>query len=109
MAEETPQQMAQRIKPTMLEMFANIKNKLTGSNSLQGASTITQQLVKNLILTNERTFERKIKEIILSIIITKELSKQEILELYLNYIFFGNNYQHLAILGKPLGCVPRVA
>jgi penicillin-binding protein 1A len=69
----------------------NIKNKLTGNHSLQGASTITQQLVKNMVLTSEKTFERKIKEIILSIIITKELSKQEILELYLNYIFFGHN------------------
>ena len=69
----------------------NIKNKITGNHSLHGASTITQQLVKNMVLTSEKTFERKIKEIILSIIITKELSKQEILELYLNYIFLGNN------------------
>ena len=71
--------------------ITNIKNKLTGNHSLQGASTITQQLVKNMLLTSEKTFERKIKEIILSIIITKELSKQEILELYLNYIFLGSN------------------
>jgi len=69
----------------------NVKNKITGNNSLQGASTITQQLVKNMLLTNDKTFERKIKEIILSLIITNELSKQEILELYLNYIFLGHN------------------
>ena len=58
--------------------------------SKQGASTITQQVVKNVLLTNERTYKRKIEEIILSRKIEQELSKDDILELYLNYIYFGH-------------------
>ncbi len=55
----------------------------------QGASTITMQLARNFFLTPERTLDRKIKEIYLAIKIEKELSKSEILELYLNKIFLG--------------------
>jgi 1A family penicillin-binding protein len=55
-----------------------------------GGSTITQQLVKNVYLSSERTFERKVKEAILSTEITRRYSKGEILELYLNEIYFGN-------------------
>lgn len=69
----------------------NIKAKITGNTNYQGASTITQQLIKNILLTNEKTLERKIKEILLSVIVTRELSKEKILELYLNYIFLGYN------------------
>ncbi len=54
-----------------------------------GASTITQQVVKNLLLTNEVSYERKIKEILLAIRIENILSKNEILELYLNDIYLG--------------------
>ncbi|MEK7083031.1 MAG: PBP1A family penicillin-binding protein [Patescibacteria group bacterium] len=57
----------------------------------QGGSTITQQLVKNSILTSERTFTRKIKEAILSLLIEKKYSKDEILALYLNQIPYGSN------------------
>lgn len=57
----------------------------------QGGSTITQQLVKNLILTREKTIGRKIKEIILSFRIEKTFSRDEILELYLNQIPYGSN------------------
>ncbi|MCP4354262.1 MAG: PBP1A family penicillin-binding protein [Proteobacteria bacterium] len=67
---------------------AFIKNILF--NSREGASTITQQLVKNLLLTNERTYSRKIKELILSYKIEKAFSKNEILELYLNHIYLGS-------------------
>ncbi len=56
----------------------------------QGASTITQQLIKNTHLTNEKTYERKIKEAILALQLEKEYSKDEILEMYLNAIYFGN-------------------
>lgn len=56
----------------------------------QGASTITQQVVKNLLLTRERTFKRKFQEIILARRLEKELSKEEILMLYANVIFFGH-------------------
>lgn len=55
----------------------------------QGGSTITMQLARNVFLSNERTFDRKFKEIFLSLKIERELSKQEILELYLNRIFLG--------------------
>ncbi len=57
----------------------------------QGASTITQQMVKSLLLTPERTYKRKMREIILSRQIEQRLSKDEILYLYLNQIYFGNS------------------
>ena len=60
------------------------------SESTQGASTITQQYVKVLYLTQDRTLKRKIKEAVLSIKIHNQLSKAEILEGYLNTIYFGN-------------------
>jgi penicillin-binding protein 1A len=56
----------------------------------QGGSTITQQVVKNLLLTPERTLERKLKELILARRLEQELSKDEILSLYLNDINFGH-------------------
>ena len=57
----------------------------------QGGSTITQQLVKNAILSGERTVGRKIKELILSIAIEQRLSKDQILQLYLNEIGYGSS------------------
>lgn len=57
---------------------------------VQGGSTITQQVVKNVMLTPERTFERKAREVLLARKIEQELSKDEILELYLNHIYFGH-------------------
>ena len=54
-----------------------------------GASTITQQVVKNLLLTNEVSLERKFKEMILAIRIENILNKEQILELYLNDIYLG--------------------
>lgn len=56
----------------------------------QGASTITQQVVKTFLLTPERTFRRKIQEIILARRLERALSKEEILSLYLNQIYFGH-------------------
>jgi len=56
----------------------------------QGASTITQQIIKNILLTPERTFDRKMREAILARRIEAELSKDDILELYLNYIYLGH-------------------
>ncbi|MGI6524678.1 MAG: penicillin-binding protein 1A [Bdellovibrionota bacterium] len=69
---------------------AFIKNVKTGS-SKQGGSTITQQVVKNLLLTREKSLERKIKEAILAYRIEHRLSKDQILEIYLNQITFGHN------------------
>ncbi|THD84211.1 penicillin-binding protein 1A [Aliigemmobacter aestuarii] len=64
--------------------------KSRGQN-VRGASTITQQVMKNFLLSSDRTGERKIKEIILASRIEKTLSKDKILELYLNEIFLGQN------------------
>lgn len=58
---------------------------------LRGASTITQQVMKNFLLTGDRSGERKIKEIILATRLESTLSKDQILELYLNEIFLGQN------------------
>ncbi|MBK9030209.1 MAG: PBP1A family penicillin-binding protein [Myxococcales bacterium] len=66
--------------------FTNLRSGKTK----QGASTITQQVVKTFLLTPERTFKRKIQEIILARRLDKSLSKQDILTLYMNQIFFGH-------------------
>ena len=66
---------------------------LQGSKHMQGASTITQQVAKNFLLTSDRTVERKIREILLSLRIEAAYSKDKILELYLNEIYLGlGNY-----------------
>jgi len=62
----------------------------------EGASTITQQLVKNLFLSPEQTFSRKAEEIALAVIMENNFSKDEILELYLNTIYFGSNFYGIA-------------
>jgi penicillin-binding protein 1A len=62
----------------------------TTGEKRQGGSTITMQLARNVFLSPERSFTRKIKEILLALKIERELSKQQILELYLNRIFLGN-------------------
>ena len=58
----------------------------------EGASTITQQLVKNLFLSHEQSFGRKAEELLLALDMEANYSKDEILELYLNTIYFGSNY-----------------
>ena len=66
-------------------LYTNVQNDTVQ----QGGSTITQQYVKNVYLTNEVTLERKLKEAVLAIKLDQELKKQEILERYLNTIYFG--------------------
>ncbi|MGH8336311.1 MAG: transglycosylase domain-containing protein, partial [Gammaproteobacteria bacterium] len=81
-------------------MVVAIKNKLEHNDKRdQGASTITQQVAKNFLLTNERSFERKIKEAILAIRIERAFSKDKILELYLNEIYLGLNSYGVAAAG----------
>ncbi len=63
---------------------------LIRGEKIQGGSTITQQLVKNLILTNEKTYVRKIKELILAYRIEKKFSKDEILKMYFNEVSYGS-------------------
>jgi penicillin-binding protein 1A len=66
---------------------------MQGNRHVQGASTITQQVAKNFLLTADRTVERKIREILLSLRIESAYSKDKILELYLNEIYLGlGNY-----------------
>lgn len=64
---------------------------IKGQSKQQGASTITQQLIKNSILTRQKTFTRKIKEAILSLELEQKFTKDEILEMYLNEIPYGSN------------------
>lgn len=70
-------------------LVQNIVN-IGSDRGLVGGSTITQQVVKNFLLTNERSIERKVKEAILSFRISNYLSKDRIMELYLNKIYLGN-------------------
>ncbi len=75
----------------------NIKNIYSKNNyNYVGASTITQQLVKNILLNRDQTITRKIKELILSLRIEQEHTKEYILELYLNEIYFGRRSYGIA-------------
>ena len=71
-------------------MLRALLANLRAGSTRQGASTITQQVVKNLFLSPERTYERKIKETILARRLEKQLSKDEIFGLYLNHIYLGH-------------------
>ena len=62
---------------------------LAGSRRPQGGSTITQQVVKNLLVGENLTYERKIREMIVATRLERTLGKDEILELYLNFVFLG--------------------
>jgi 1A family penicillin-binding protein len=68
---------------------AVLSNFTDKTDTVQGGSTLTQQLVKNRLLTPERSYVRKIKELILSIMVEERYSKQEILEMYLNQVAYG--------------------
>ena len=63
---------------------------LSGHGGMEGGSTLTQQLAKNLFLTQERTLSRKIQEAILAVWLERKYSKDQILELYLNRVYFGS-------------------
>ncbi|MEM1244267.1 MAG: penicillin-binding protein 1A [Pseudomonadota bacterium] len=87
----------------------------TGTKS-QGGSTITMQVARNFFLTRKKTYKRKIKEILLAIKINSLFSKDKILELYLNKIYFGNRAYGIAAAahvyyGKPLNqlSLPQIA
>jgi len=67
----------------------SIEVRISSGHWLQGGSTITQQLARNIFLTNNRTFVRKIKEAILALALERKFSKDQILELYLNRVYFG--------------------
>ena len=69
----------------MRALWADLRNE----GSTQGGSTITQQYVKTVYLSSERTLSRKLKEAVLSIKVEQEFTKQQILERYLNAVYFG--------------------
>ena len=71
-------------------MFRAFLANLRAGHTKQGASTITQQVVKTFLLTPERTFRRKIQEIVLARRLESALTKQEIMTLYMNQIYFGH-------------------
>ncbi len=71
--------------------FANVFHIMNGTR-FEGGSTITQQVVKNFLLSSERSIERKVKEAILSYMLSQTFSKDQILELYLNQLFLGKGY-----------------
>ena len=82
-------------KGVLRAVYNNIFNILS-SKRLEGASTITQQVAKNFLLTNEVSIDRKIKEAILAFRIERSLSKERILELYLNQIYLGEGSYGIA-------------
>lgn len=73
-----------------IRILGAIKNNILHPNKQQGGSTISQQVIKNTQLNSEKTINRKLKEIKLAKQLEKAYSKQEILEIYLNSIYFGN-------------------
>lgn len=77
------------IKGTMRAFVALIVNK---GEITQGGSTITQQLSRNIFLTHEVSWQRKVKEIFIATLLEKKYSKEEIMEFYLNNIYFSNGY-----------------
>lgn len=83
------------------------------SDSVQGGSTLTQQLIKNTALSSEKTYSRKVKEAYLSFLLEKDYSKEEILELYFNKIYFeqsvpGIQYACRVFFNKSVGQVNLV-
>ena len=71
-------------------IFRAVVSDVAGSGGMQGGSTLTQQLAKNLFLTQERTISRKFQEAILALWLERKYSKEQILELYLNRVYFGS-------------------
>ncbi len=80
----------------VVRAFKNNIFNIVNSKRLEGASTITQQVAKNFLLSNEVSMDRKIKEAILAFRIERALSKQRILELYLNQIYLGEGSYGIA-------------
>ena len=94
-------------KHSGIDLFAIFRTSVTntfgaisGEGGMGGASTITQQVVKNFLLTRERTFQRKIKEAILAYRMSKTFPKDRILELYLNQIYLGSGAYGVAVAAQ---------
>ena len=90
-----------------MRVMGALVNDVIAGRPEQGGSTITQQLARNLFLTHEKTFTRKIKEMILAIRIEQTYTKDEILEMYFNQIYFGEGAYGIdaaskVFFGKPV-------
>ena len=81
-------------------MIRSTLTNIASGEVKQGASTITQQLARILFLSNERTFDRKIKELIIAHRIEKTISKDEILEMYLNSVYLGSGVYGVSSAAK---------
>ncbi len=79
---------------------ATLTNIRHGGRRVEGASTITQQLARSLFLSSERTFDRKLRELILAYKMELVLTKDQILEMYLNQIYFGQGAYGVAAAGQ---------
>lgn len=77
-----------------------VKAVISSGHKVQGASTITMQVARNFFLTRKKTYARKIKEILLALKIDKELSKDKVLELYLNKVYFGSRAYGVAAAAR---------
>ena len=86
------------IRGIMRAAIFNFRN--TGEKKLRGGSTISQQLVKNVFFDGEKSWERKIKEAVLTIMLENKLSKNEILERYFNQVPYGGNIYGVAEAAK---------
>ena len=75
-------------------------NNVVAGGKVQGGSTITQQVVKSVLLTPQKSYERKLKEMILSLRLERELSKDQILSLYLNHIYLGSGAYGVAAAAR---------
>ena len=73
-------------------IFRALFNNIRAGRTVQGGSTLTQQLAKNMFLNRERTLSRKIKEALMSVILELRYSKDQLLEAYINEVYLGQNY-----------------
>jgi len=76
------------VKSILRALYANVRS----GKRIQGASTITQQLARNMFLSTEKVWSRKLKEALLAMMIERNFTKSEILESYCNKVLFGNGY-----------------
>ena len=77
-----------------------VKSRIRHENISRGGSTITQQLAKNVFLSNEQTYERKVREMFIALELEKKYTKDQILEFYINNIYFANGYYGIEAASK---------